>query len=110
MACRNKSPYKKILTHGFVLDEKGLKMSKSLGNILDPLTIIMGGKDIKNKPPLGAETLRFWAAGVDYTNDVCVGENIMKNTSENLKKLRNSLRFLIGNLFDFNPYKQFVIA
>lgn len=103
VASQGKAPFKTVLTHGFVLDEKGLKMSKSLGNVIDPLTVIEGGSDQKAKPAYGADTLRLWVAGVDYSGDVCVGENIMKQVSDSARKLRNTLRFLVGSLTDFDP-------
>jgi isoleucyl-tRNA synthetase len=98
------APYKTVLTHGFVLDEKGFKMSKSLGNVLDPNIIIHGGSNAKVNPPYGADTLRLWVAGVDYTNDVSVGPNILKAVSDSYRKLRNTFRFLLGSLDDFNPH------
>ena len=67
------APYKKVLTHGFVLDEKGYKMSKSLGNVVDPRLVINGGKDLKAQPAYGADVLRLWVASVDYTSDVLIG-------------------------------------
>ena len=66
-----------MLTHGFVLDEKGFKMSKSLGNVIDPKIVIDGGKDAKKEPAFGADVLRLWVASVDYTGDVRIGGNIM---------------------------------
>jgi isoleucyl-tRNA synthetase len=97
------APYKSVLTHGFVLDEKGHKMSKSLGNVVDPYTIINGGKSKKAQPAYGADTLRLWVAGVDYTADVSIGDSIIKQTSDTYRKLRNTLRFLLGSISDFNP-------
>ena len=108
VASRNIAPYKTILTHGFVLDEKGYKMSKSMGNVVNPNTIIEGGKNQKENPAFGADTLRLWVSGVDYSTDVCVGNNIVKQVSETLRKLRNTFRFLLGNLYDFNPDKDAV--
>lgn len=108
VATQGCAPFKTVLTHGFVLDEKGFKMSKSLGNVVDPLTVIEGGSDQKAKPAYGADTLRLWVAGVDYSGDVCVGENIMKQVSDSARKLRNTLRFLVGSLTDFDPAKDLV--
>ena len=85
-----------------------MKMSKSLGNVVDPVKIIEGGSDQKLQPAYGADTLRLWVSGVDYTGDVCVGENIMKQVSDNSRKIRNTLRFLVGSLTDFNPAKDLV--
>ena len=86
----------------FVVDEKGLKMSKSLGNVVSPMDIIDGGSNQKESPAMGADTLRLWISGVDYTGDVCIGSNIIKQVSDSYRKLRNTLRYLIGNLNDFN--------
>ncbi|MDJ0510710.1 MAG: isoleucine--tRNA ligase [Crocosphaera sp.] len=97
------APYKTVLTHGFVLDEKGYKMSKSLGNILDPNTIINGGKNHKQEPPYGADVLRLWVSSVDYSSDIRVGKNILKQLSDIYRKIRNTARFLLGNLHDFDP-------
>lgn len=101
VASQGEAPYKTVLTHGFVLDEKGYKMSKSLGNVLDPFTVIEGGG--ANQPAFGADTLRMWVSGVDYSADVCVGANIMKQVSESYRKLRNTMRYLLGALADFDP-------
>lgn len=103
VASQNMAPYKAVLTHGFVLDEKGYKMSKSLGNVIDPLLIIDGGNNQKVDPAYGADVLRLWVASVDYTGDVCIGTNIIKQTFESYRKLRNTARYLIGNLDDFKP-------
>ena len=97
------APFKTVLTHGFVLDEKGHKMSKSIGNVIDPDCIINGGPDKKTDPAYGADTLRLWVAGVDYTNDICIGNNIVKGVSDNYRKLRNTLRYVIGSLHEFDP-------
>ena len=100
------APYKTILTHGFVLDEKGYKMSKSLGNVIDPRTVIEGGKNQKQEPGYGADTLRLWVASTDYSGDVSIGMNIIKQTSEAYRKLRGTIRFAMGVLDDFNPAQQ----
>jgi isoleucyl-tRNA synthetase len=97
------APYKTVLTHGFVLDEKGHKMSKSLGNVVDPYQIINGGKNQKQEPAYGADILRLWVASVDYANDVPIGQNILKQLVDVRNKIRNTARFLLGNLHDFNP-------
>jgi len=97
------APYKAVLTHGFVLDEKGFKMSKSLGNVVNPLQIIEGGNNKKLEPAYGADVLRLWVASVDYTGDSRVGTNIIKQTFESYRKLRNTARYLIGNLADYDP-------
>lgn len=102
-ANKGQAPYKSVLTHGFVLDEKGFKMSKSLGNVVNPLQVIEGGNNKKLEPAYGADVLRLWVASVDYAGDVRVGANIIKQTFESYRKLRNTARYLIGNLADFNP-------
>ena len=91
-----KAPYKSVLTHGFVLDESGRKMSKSLGNVVDPNSVIK---------EYGADVLRLWVASVDYTNDVRIGKNTLHQMAETYKKVRNTVRFILGNLFDFDPAK-----
>lgn len=103
VAVNNQAPYKAVLTHGFVLDEKGFKMSKSLGNVVTPLQFIEGGNNKKLEPAYGADVLRLWVANVDYTGDVSIGPNIIKQTFEGYRKLRNTARFMLGNLADFVP-------
>ncbi len=102
------APYKTVLTHGFVLDEKGRKMSKSLGNVMDPLVIIEGGNNQKKEPPYGADVLRLWVSSVDYSSDVGIGQNILKQLADVYRKIRNTARFLLGNLADFEPEKDAV--
>ena len=97
------SPYKTVLTHGFVLDEQGRKMSKSLGNVVDPGIIITGGKNKQQEPAYGADLLRLWVSSVDYANDVSIGQNMLKQLSDIYRKIRNTARFLLGNLHDFDP-------
>lgn len=106
VAVNNKAPYKTVLTHGFVLDEKGFKMSKSLGNVVNPMDVIEGGNNKKLEPAYGADVLRLWVASVDYSGDVSIGPNIIKQTFESYRKLRNTARFLLGNLADFAPEGQ----
>ncbi|GLC44547.1 hypothetical protein PLESTM_001611900 [Pleodorina starrii] len=103
VAANGVAPYKQVLTHGFVLDEKGQKMSKSLGNVVDPRVVIEGGKDAKQQPPYGADVLRLWVASVDYTCDVAIGSNILRQMADMYRKIRGTLRFLLGNLGDYNP-------
>jgi isoleucyl-tRNA synthetase len=103
VANNGQAPYKTVLTHGFVLDEKGFKMSKSLGNVVDPKKIIEGGNNKKTEPAYGADVLRLWVANCDYSGDVCIGDNIIKQTFESYRKLRNTARYLIGNLYDYVP-------
>ena len=103
VAVNNKAPYKKVLTHGFALDEKGRKMSKSLGNVVDPNLIIKGGSNQKINPAYGADVLRLWASSVDYSVDVPIGSNILKQLSDVYRKIRNTARYLLGNIHDYNP-------
>lgn len=99
VATEGKAPYKSVLTHGFVFGEDGRKMSKSLGNYIRPDEIIN---------TYGADILRLWAASVDYRNDTKIGNNIIKQLAEIFKKTRNTSRFLVGNLFDFDPAVDYV--
>lgn len=99
MATEGKAPYKEVLTHGFVMDGEGRKMSKSLGNVVRPQEIIK---------VYGADVLRLWAASVDYRNDIKIGENIISQLVEIFKKTRNTMRFLLGNIYDFDPAKDYV--
>ncbi len=105
VAVNGQAPYKTVLTHGFVLDEQGRKMSKSLGNVIDPRVLIEGGKNQQQDPPYGADVLRLWASSVDYSSDVLIGKNILKQLSDVRGKIRNTARFLLGNLHDFDPAK-----
>ena len=102
------APYKTVLTHGFTLDEQGRKMSKSLGNVIDPAVVIEGGKNQKEEPPYGADVLRLWVSSVDYSSDVPISKNILKQMGDVRNKIRNTARFLLGNLHDFNPIKDTV--
>lgn len=92
-------PYKSLLTHGFVVDEKGLKMSKSLGNIVEPQKVI------KN---LGADILRLWVSSADYTSEIRLSDNILKQTGDAYRRIRNTARFLLSNTYDFEPSKHLV--
>lgn len=103
VAVRGEAPYKSVLTHGFVLDEQGRKMSKSLGNVTDPQEVIEGGKNQKEEPAYGADVLRLWVSSVDYANDVPIGKTILRQLADVYRKIRNTARFLLGNLHDFNP-------
>ena len=103
------APYKTVLTHGYVVDEKGFKMSKSKGNGIAPELIVAGGNNKKQEPAYGADVLRLWVSSVDYSSDVRVGKNIIKQTSDMYRKVRNTARFLLGNLHDFDP-KQDAVA
>ncbi|MDQ0514209.1 isoleucyl-tRNA synthetase [Mycoplasmoides fastidiosum] len=89
------SPYKNLISHGFILDEKGFKMSKSKGNVVDPLKVCAES---------GADVLRLWVASTDYTDDMRLGKTIFEQAIDNYRKIRNSLfRFSLANLGDFNP-------
>ena len=94
VALRGSAPYRKVATSGWTLDEQGRAFSKSLGNGVDPV-------DVANR--LGAEIVRLWVASVDFREDVAASENLMQRVSDNYRKLRNTLRFLLGNLHDFHP-------
>ncbi len=108
VAVNGHAPYKTVLTHGFTLDEQGRKMSKSIGNTVDPAVIINGGKNQKEEPPYGADVLRLWVSSVDYSADVPIGKNILKQLADVYRKIRNTARFLLGNLHDFDPAKDAV--
>lgn len=94
VAVTGKAPYKQILSNGFTLDGDGRKMSKSLGNVVDPIKVMK---------QLGADIIRLWVASVDYQADVRVSNDILKQVSEVYRKIRNTLRFMLGNLHDFDP-------
>ena len=108
VAVNGKAPYKRVLTHGFTLDEKGRKMSKSLGNVVDPAVIVEGGKNQKQEPPYGADVLRLWVSSVDYSADVPLGPGIVKQLADVYRKVRNTARYLLGNLHDFDPSRDAV--
>jgi isoleucyl-tRNA synthetase len=99
VAVTGKAPYKGVLSHGFVNDGEGRKMSKSIGNIVVPDKVIK---------QMGADILRLWVASVDYQADVRLSDAILKQVSEVYRKIRNTYRFLLGNLADFNPEKDAV--
>ncbi|KAI0088191.1 isoleucyl-tRNA synthetase [Irpex rosettiformis] len=94
------SPYATVITHGMVLDEKGKKMSKSLGNIISPMTIINGGKNLKKEPAYGADVLRLWAASVEFGRDMSIGPTVLSQCAESYRKIRNAARFILGNSGD----------
>ena len=106
VAVNGQAPYKRVLTHGFVLDEKGRKMSKSLGNVVDPAILVEGGKNEKQEPAYGADVLRLWVSSVDYSADVPLGPGIVKQLADVYRKVRNTARYLLGNLHDFDPRPQ----
>ncbi len=103
VAVNGKAPYRRVLTHGFTLDEKGRKMSKSLGNVVDPVVLVEGGKNEKQEPAYGADVLRLWVSSVDYSADVPLGPGIVKQLADVYRKVRNTARYLLGNLHDFVP-------
>ncbi len=96
VAVTGKAPFKNIISHGFTLDGNGRKMSKSLGNTVDPSKV---------QKQLGADILRLWVSSVDYQADVRISDAILKQTSESYRKIRNTFRFLLANLADFDPSK-----
>ncbi|MGI6587571.1 MAG: isoleucine--tRNA ligase [Peptococcia bacterium] len=96
VAVRNQAPYRAVLTHGFLVDDQGRKMSKSLGNGVDPLEVI---------EKMGADILRLWVSSADYRHDVAISSGILKQISEAYRKIRNTCRYLLGNLYDFDPAK-----
>ncbi len=97
---RGHAPYKAVLTHGFTMDAKGMKMSKSLGNTIDPLTLI---KDS------GADILRLWALSVDFTEDHRIGKEILAGVSDQYRKLRNTFRYLLGALAGFDEAERVAV-
>ena len=94
VAMHGRAPYRGVLTHGFTVDENGRKMSKSLGNILAPQ---------KLTSTLGADVIRLWVAATDYANEMSVSEEIFKRIGDSYRRMRNTLRFLLGNLDGFDP-------
>jgi isoleucyl-tRNA synthetase len=108
VATNDIAPYKTVLTHGFLVDEQGRKMSKSLGNGIDPAVVIEGGKNQKEEPPYGADVLRLWVSSADYSSDIAQSKNIFKQLGDIRGKIRNTARFLLGNLHDFDPAKDAV--
>lgn len=94
VAAFGKAPYKTVLTHGFIVDEKGRKMSKSVGNVIAPQEII---------EKYGADILRLWVASSDYRTDIRISSKILDQLVEIYRRIRNTARFILGNLSDFNP-------
>ncbi|HDK37555.1 MAG TPA: isoleucine--tRNA ligase, partial [Thiolapillus brandeum] len=101
VAMTGKAPYKACLTHGFTVDADGKKMSKSLGNVIQPQKVT------KN---LGADIIRLWVAATDYRAEMSVSDEILKRTADAYRRIRNTTRFLLANLFDFDPQKNLVAA
>ena len=98
---RGRAPYKAVLTHGFALDERGRKMSKSLGNVIDPMKVI--GEN-------GADVLRLWCATVDFTEDTRFGKTALQTTADSYRKFRNTLRYLLGALAGFTEAERVAVA
>ena len=98
-AIDNKAPYKQVLTHGFVVDGQGRKMSKSLGNIVTP-------QEVMNK--LGADILRLWIASTDYSGEMSYSDEIIKRAADSYRRIRNTARFLLANLNGFDPVKDMI--
>jgi isoleucyl-tRNA synthetase len=94
MGVANRSPFKNVLTHGFVVDGEGKKMSKSAGNVIAPQEVIS---------KMGADVLRLWASSSSYFDDVRISEEILQRTVEAYRKFRNTAKFLLGNISDFDP-------
>ena len=99
VAVNGYAPYKAVLTHGFTMDGEGRKMSKSVGNVVAP-------QDIINR--YGADVMRLWISSVDYQGDVRLSDKIVKSMSDVYRKIRNTFRYLMGNLYDFDPKKDSV--
>jgi isoleucyl-tRNA synthetase len=98
-AALKKAPFRQLLTHGFVVDAKGMKMSKSIGNVISP-------QQINNS--LGADILRLWVASTDYSGELTISDKILQQTTESYRRLRNTIRFLLANLSDFDAEKHIV--
>jgi isoleucyl-tRNA synthetase len=99
IAAYHEAPYKKVVSHGFVLDGQGRKMSKSLGNTVDPLVVMK---------QQGADLLRLWVATVDYQSDVRISNEMMNQIAEGYRKIRNTFRFMLGNLDGFTPETDYI--
>ena len=99
VAMHGHAPYRAVLTHGFTVDDKGRKMSKSLGNTVVPQKVISS---------LGADVLRLWVAATDYSNEMSVSDEILKRMADSYRRMRNTVRFLIGHLHGFDPTTQAV--
>ena len=96
---RDRAPYEAVLTHGFVVDAEGRKMSKSIGNVISPSEVI------KN---YGAEILRLWVSASDYREDIRISDNILKQLTDAYRRIRNTSRFMLGNLYDYKPEEDHV--
>jgi isoleucyl-tRNA synthetase len=94
VALHDRAPYKSVLTHGFTIDDKGRKMSKSLGNVIAPQKVV---------GTLGADVLRLWVAATDYANEMSLSDEILKRVTDSYRRIRNTARFFLGNLTGFDP-------
>jgi len=101
VAGKGQAPYREVVTHGFVVDDKGRKMSKSVGNVVAPQKVVSA---------LGADVLRLWVAATDYSAEMNVSEEILKRTSDSYRRMRNTIRFLLGNLDGFDPLRELLPA
>jgi isoleucyl-tRNA synthetase len=99
IALRDGAPYRGVLTHGFTVDGEGRKMSKSLGNVIAPQTVMK---------TLGADIIRLWVASADYRGEMAVSDEILKRMTDSYRRMRNTARFLLGNLHDFDPARDTV--
>ena len=101
VAMRGAAPYREVLTHGFTVDELGRKMSKSNGNVIEPKKVI---------DQLGADILRLWVAATDYRGEMAISDNLLKRIADSYRRVRNTARFLLANLNDFDPVSHFLPA
>ena len=99
VAINGKAPYKQVLTHGFTVDKHGKKMSKSLGNVMSPQKVVNN---------LGADILRLWIAGADYTGEMTVSDEILKRSADSYRRLRNTMRFMLANMQGFDALQHLV--
>ena len=99
VAMRSRAPYKAVLTHGFTVDEKGNKMSKSLGNVVAPQTVTK---------TLGADVLRLWVSASDYSGEIAISDNLLKRIADAYRRIRNTVRYLLSNLHGFDPAQHLV--
>jgi isoleucyl-tRNA synthetase len=100
VAMDRRAPYREVVTHGFTVDDRGRKMSKSLGNVIAPQKIV---------GTLGADVLRLWVASIDYSNEIVVTDEVFKRTADAYRRMRNTLRYLLGNLHGFDPERDAVV-